>query len=152
MPNRSFLEPLIKEPIPYRVEDIEDKFWPEENWDHYVPETGWISDFVLALRGIETPTSFCLWTAISIISSVLKRDCWLRWVPQNLYPNFYIILIGPPKTGKTTAALFGDELMRYMVDYLPTERMKMQKKIEMYRSRITPEALCISRTKRISLY
>lgn len=141
MKERELLPPLESAPKTFDPEAVENKFWTEEEWDQYVPETGWLSDFVLANRGIETPTSFCLWTGISTISNALKRDAWLRWVPRGLYPNFYVLMVGPPKTGKTTIALYSDDLLRRMIDYLPTERMKIAKRVNMFRSRITPEAI-----------
>lgn len=141
MKERDLLPPLESAPETFDPEAVENKFWTEEEWDQYIPESGWLSDFVLANRGIETPTSFCLWTGISTISNVLKRDAWLQWVPRGLYPNFYILMVGPPKTGKTTIALYSDDLLRRMIDYFPTERLKIQKRVNMFRSRITPEAI-----------
>ena len=139
-PKRVILEPYRVPPKPYNPEVIKNRFWQNEPWDPYVPE-GWLSDFVLALRGVETPTPFCLWTGIVTLSNIIKRDAWLQWVPKPLYPNFYVILVGPPKTGKSTGVLFGQDVIRKMGDYLPKGVMRAMKQVNVHSARITPEAL-----------
>lgn len=44
-----------------------------------------------------------IWSAISGMSACLGRRCWIETGIGNIYPNMFVLLIGPPGTRKTTA-------------------------------------------------
>ncbi len=46
---------------------------------------------------------FRRWSAIAHIAAVLERKVWLNAFGRVLYPNEYILLVGPPGVGKTDA-------------------------------------------------
>lgn len=73
----------------------------------------WIDGFLNYMEyNQEPPLLFKMWTAISTVAAVLQRKCFLPW-EGNIYPNMYIVLIGPPACGKGTA-------MRPAMDLLKT--------------------------------
>lgn len=43
----------------------------------------------------ESPTSYHMWSGLSVVASAMERKTWLRWGHSELYPNLYIVLIGP---------------------------------------------------------
>jgi hypothetical protein len=48
---------------------------------------------------------FVRWAFMTCVSAVLERKCWLDEEGLGyLYPNLYVVLVGPPASGKTTAA------------------------------------------------
>jgi hypothetical protein len=51
----------------------------------------------------EAPTAFNIWAAISVIGGVLKNHIWLSRGTFLVYPNQYIVLVGPPGVGKGSA-------------------------------------------------
>lgn len=51
----------------------------------------------------ETPAVFHRWAAVSVISALLGRQCWIKFGHQEIYPNQYILLMGPPASRKGTA-------------------------------------------------
>jgi len=60
----------------------------------------------------ESPILYNEWVAVSIIASVLQRKTYLPW-DNNIYPNFYIILIGPAgKARKGSAMGPGNKIIR----------------------------------------
>ena len=61
----------------------------------------WIERYLELTEGLPTPPLFRLWTGISAIASVLERKVWLPTARQILYPNLFIILVGPPGSGKS---------------------------------------------------
>lgn len=75
-----------------------------------------------------TPPIFNTWTGISIIAGALERKVWLEW-NQSLryYPNLYVMLVGLPGSGKTTAINRGVSIMselykaNRLVNFLPTQ-------------------------------
>lgn len=135
---------MIPTPEAFNENDVEEKFWRDEIWDQNLPEPGFITDFVLATRGIETPTKLSFWTSIWVISSALKRDTWLEWFPDPLYPNFFIFLVGPPKiVAKSTAVGFGEKVLTHFHEWLDNEELQVRKRINMLRSKATPEAMSV---------
>jgi hypothetical protein len=73
----------------------------------------WFSLYYDYARHGESPEAFNLWTALSSVSSVLRRNVWLDQGRFVLYPNQYVILIGPPgKVAKGTALDIGKSLLR----------------------------------------
>lgn len=64
----------------------------------------WILAYSEILQKIsEAPIQYNIWAAISVISGVLKKNVYLNRGSFNLYPNQYIVLVGPPGVGKGTA-------------------------------------------------
>lgn len=60
----------------------------------------------------ESPEQFHLWTGLSIIASAVRRNVWLDQGTHILYPNMYVILIGPPgRVRKSTSIRLGRHLL-----------------------------------------
>jgi Protein of unknown function (DUF3987) len=61
----------------------------------------------------ESPDNFHVWTALSAISSVVRRKVFLDQGLYILYPNLYVALVGPPaRTAKSTAIRMGRRLIQ----------------------------------------
>jgi len=120
-------------------------FWKEEEWDNLIPEGGFLSDFTTSVRGVETPSKFALWSGIFLISSVLKRDSYLRWYPSKIFPNFFIVIVGPPRIlGKSTVVDYGDtQILSKYHTHFAGSIMQNRKEINIVR-KSTPEALSLA--------
>ena len=59
-----------------------------ERWRHY-------------LKDLESPDLFIDWGFYFLISTAMQRRVWIYPDGFTLYPNLFIILIGPPAAGKT---------------------------------------------------
>lgn len=85
--------------------------------ERHVPD--WIDGFLDYSENSEPPTSFKLWSAISIISAALQRKCRLDWGSLTFYPNMYVVLVAPSgKARKGTA-------MGYAFEFLDELSVKM---------------------------
>ncbi len=74
--------------------------------------TDWISSFIeFSDFNTEPPRTYKEWTAISVIAAVLQRKCVLQW-DTPIYPNMYIVLVGPPAARKGSAMRPGEKLLR----------------------------------------
>ena len=60
----------------------------------------WVEGFEEYTEPLYAPALFRKWAAISTISGVLERKVWTRTRGKILYPNQYILLVGPPGAGK----------------------------------------------------
>lgn len=61
------------------------------------------------MGGRGSPAPFTQWAGIFAIASVLERKVFMRSRRGILYPNLYVMLVGPPGVGKTQAS---DEIRR----------------------------------------
>lgn len=54
-----------------------------------------------------------MWTGISVIAACLRRKCKFQWGTIDVYPNLYIVLVGPPgRCRKGTAMGVGEGFLR----------------------------------------
>jgi len=77
-------------------------------------EEGFIKEFCKHLQDTNTPQVYNLWTALTVVSSVLGRRCYLQNGFRTVYPNLYTLLIGPASVGKSTPISVGAKLMSQM--------------------------------------
>lgn len=87
--------------IPVQVE-TEKKQTPEETEDlkrikEAIPTSGWIADYVSAIRGtMEAPSAFHLAMAYGIMAAAIGRKARVQWYGGGvLYPNLWICLLAP---------------------------------------------------------
>src|SRR5277367_3874429 len=90
----------------------------------------WILDYVSAIDPLsESPLSYNIWGGISVVSSVLKRNVFLNYKTFTIYPNQFIIFVGPPGLGKGVAMRDShefterDNLVNYMSDRVTAPRI-----------------------------
>ena len=65
----------------------------------------WLSSYMHFARNTEPPRSYHLWTGMSIIASTLQRRVFFKWGHHKIYPNQYIILVGPSGTARKGEAM-----------------------------------------------
>jgi len=63
----------------------------------------WLENYIKFTQNSEPPRLYHLWTGIVAISSCLQRKCWLGWGHSDIFPNLYVILVGPSGGRKGTA-------------------------------------------------
>lgn len=63
----------------------------------------WIEGYVEYMDNTEPPEMYHRWCAVSCMAAVLQRKCWLDWGVVTFYPNFYVVLVGPPAARKGSA-------------------------------------------------
>ena len=61
---------------------------------------------------MDAPELFRKWAGIGVLSSVLERKVWNETRKGILYPNLYIVLVGPPGTGKSLLISTSEKLIR----------------------------------------
>lgn len=66
----------------------------------HASEPDFIMNFLELTDGATSPAIYRKWCAISLIAGACERRVWVksgRWIT---YPNLYVLLVGPPGTGK----------------------------------------------------
>lgn len=129
-------------PIPIPEDSLPPGSFDSEPWDKNIPRGGFIEDFVLGTRGIETPTKFAVWAALYTISALLKRDAYMEWYPRPMFPNIFLIVVAPPRIcAKSTCVDIGEDILMKTSDEYDDELIKQAKKISAHHSKATPEVL-----------
>lgn len=73
----------------------------------------WLTAYLAYTAESESPEEYHLWTAISVIAGVLKRQVFFDMGYFLLYPNMYIVLVGPPgRCKKSTAMRIGRDILK----------------------------------------
>jgi Protein of unknown function (DUF3987) len=71
-----------------------------------------LRNFLTYAEGCETPELYDLWSGLAALSSVVSRRVWINQGYYTIYPNLYIVLVGPPGGRKTTAMNMTKDLLR----------------------------------------
>lgn len=74
----------------------------------------WLDSWLEYTTLFHSPEIFRKWAGISVLSSVMERKVWARTRGSNLYPNLYIILVGPPGIGKSAIVSQCERMLRAM--------------------------------------
>ncbi|KKL16209.1 hypothetical protein LCGC14_2497870, partial [marine sediment metagenome] len=72
----------------------------------------WVSGYIEYSQETESPLSYHVWTGISLLAAALQRRVYIRWGYEILYPNMYIVLVGPSgKCRKGSAMNLGKDII-----------------------------------------
>jgi hypothetical protein len=90
----------------------------------------WIEAYLAYTAESESPEDYHIWVAISTIAGALRRQVYFDMGYFLLYPNLYVVLVGPPgRCKKSTAMRTGRALggqvpgMEFSVDSTTRERL-----------------------------
>jgi hypothetical protein len=76
----------------------------------------WLEAYKIYTFSTESPEEYHVWTALSTISGAVRRRVFFDMGHFMLYPNLYVVLVGPPgRCKKSTAMRIG----RSMLDQVP---------------------------------
>ncbi len=89
----------------------------------------WLEAYLKFAENTEPPLSYHTWVGISVLASALQRKVHMLWGHTKIYPNQYIILVGPSGTARKGDAI---TLGRPMMEHV---------NLKIASQRITPEAL-----------
>ncbi len=94
-------------------------------------DDGILQSFCRYCEGTEVPSTFALWTGISMVSAAMGRDCFIDYGFFTVHPNLYVILVaGSAKCRKSTAIGIG-------LDFL----QKIDPPLKILSQKMTTEAL-----------
>lgn len=76
--------------------------------------TNWLDAYLEYTDNSESPISYHTWCGLATIAGALQRKVYLRWgIGQIIYPNLYVVLIGPSgKTRKGVALGIAKDLLK----------------------------------------
>ncbi len=94
-------------------------------------KSGVLEAFCKFTEDTEVPPAFAVWSGMITIAAALGRDCFVDYGYYTIYPNLYIVLIGPSAVAKkSTSIKFAARMIKQVK---PTINVLSQK--------MTPESL-----------
>lgn len=81
----------------------------------------WITGYIKYTEGSEPPLSYHTWIGLSMIAGALQRRSFLQWGFERIYPNMYIVLVGPSGRARKGIALsIGKDIMGEVANVVMT--------------------------------
>lgn len=77
----------------------------------------WTDAFLEFTDKTGTPQLFRKWTGIYTVAAALERKVFVQTNKGVLYPNMYVVLVGPAGTGKTVPAAIAYQLYKELEDH-----------------------------------
>lgn len=65
----------------------------------------WLTGYLKYTESSEPPLAYHTWIGIGMVAGVLQRKVMLNWGFERIYPNMYIILVGPSGRARKGVAL-----------------------------------------------
>lgn len=75
-----------------------------------------ISDYAIYASNNEAPKDYHRWASLFVLSSLVSRKVWIDQGHFTIYPNLYVIFVGPPGNGKSTAMVIAQKMIRDFKD------------------------------------
>lgn len=75
-----------------------------------------ISNFMTWTGGTEVPENYLFWSGMSALSSLVGGRVWSKQGRFTIHPNLYVVLLGPPHSGKTAAKRAAEKVVRSFPD------------------------------------
>jgi len=74
-----------------------------------------------AITQSEGADSYIIGSILPITAALLGRNVWVPWANGALYPNLYVLLVGPPGNMKSTSIDPGEAIARGVIELLDNE-------------------------------
>lgn len=76
--------------------------------------SNWLDAYLEYTDNTESPITYHMWCGLSVIAGALQRRVYLKWgIGQVIYPNLYIVLVGPSgRTRKGVAIGIAKDLLK----------------------------------------
>ena len=79
--------------------------------------SNWTMSYNQYTSETESPSQFHLWVGLSVLASAVRKNIWIDQGIYLLYPNMFVVLVGPPgKVGKSTSLRMGRNILEGVDD------------------------------------
>lgn len=75
-----------------------------------------LRDFMIWNEGTEVPEQYYFWSGITALAAIVNGRVWIKMGRYEIFPNLYVVLLGPPANGKTSAMRRAEKVVRRFED------------------------------------
>src|SRR5882672_7575845 len=86
-----------------------------------------LADYLHRNSGNEVPRNYHIWSALTVLSSIVSRKVCINMDQFKIYPNLYVCLVGDQANRKTIAKDIAYDLLRKIAPELPVSGESMSK-------------------------
>ena len=72
----------------------------------------WLKGYYEYTEQTESPDQFHMWVGLSVLSAATQRNIYIDRSYFCIYPNLYVLLVGPPGVRKSSAMSYGKSLLQ----------------------------------------
>lgn len=65
----------------------------------------WLEGYLLYTENSEPPQSYHTWCGLCLVAGALQRKVYLQWGFERIYPNLFVVLVGPSGRARKGVAL-----------------------------------------------
>lgn len=76
-----------------------------------------LKNFMEWNTGTEVPEQYYFWSGVSALAAIVNGRVWTHMGRYQIFPNMYIVLLGPPANGKTSALRRAEKIVRAVGDF-----------------------------------
>lgn len=76
----------------------------------------YVQNYMIWNTNTEVPETYYFWSGVSSLAALVNGQVWIKMGRYSIYPNMYIVMIGPPGNGKTSALRRAEKLTRTFKD------------------------------------
>jgi hypothetical protein len=97
-----------------------------------------IAGYLEYTKNSESPSSYHIWAAIATVAGALQRRVWMKWGHTEVYPNQYIVLVGPSgKARKGEPVMIGRSFLSSIGIPLVSEDITREGLVQRLRDSVT---------------
>ena len=119
------------------------QFRPSETYrireESVYPTDGWIGSYLLWAQASEVPLAWHFWSAVSILGAACRRNLYIDMGNHLIFPNHYVLLVGPSGTKKSTAIYTGRDVLRALNDKLELLDVPVHARLRELPNKVTPQ-------------
>lgn len=105
----------------------------------YPQDGSWIAQYLLHAQASEPPIAWHFWVGLSILGAICRRNIYIDKNVFYIWPNLFLMLVGPTTSKKSTAMNIGREVLERANEYLEKQNVKDYRRIRIIPQRCTPE-------------
>jgi hypothetical protein len=76
------------------------------------PRKGWLGNYLLYSQEDEAPLAYHFWVGAALIGAACRRNLFLDWGNHLVWPNYYLLIVGPPGCKKSAAIDAGVDIIQ----------------------------------------
>jgi len=79
--------------------------------EHIYPKDGWLGSYLLYSQEDEAPLAYHFWVGAALLGAACRRNLFLDWGNHLVWPNYYLLVVGPPGCKKSAAIDTGVDII-----------------------------------------
>lgn len=97
--------------------------------------SNWIDGLLKYTQDLESPDNYLIWAALHTISAATQRHVWTKWLHWTIYPNVYVLLVGPAGGRKTAAIKISKKMLRDVGVAIASEAQSKEMLVQQMKTR-----------------